>query len=194
MPEKALRDSFGARRTHNEDTTLTHAELWPQELPKKPPARERAEFWPPEAVTPLMTCSASTACDTAYQQTDDPSGRVHGLAHASGADVRRGRARRGNALPRDGRVPLDEVRRRCGVHAALDGGSQHEERGCGAACVVGVLRASAGNGERCHPHRSAPAGGVSEHSVTRDATGRDAWNGRECTRRPRPARAGSLGG
>ena len=58
-----------------------------------------------------------------------------------------------------------------GFHAAADRGSQHEERGLDAARLVGVLCAAARDREYRDPHRSASAGGMSEHSVARDPLG-----------------------
>ena len=118
-----------------------------------------------QKVTPLMTCSEATACDTAYQQLTIQPGGFDGLAHAPGADVRCGRARRGHALPRNRRLPVAQVRRRRRLHAAADRGAQHEERRFRAAGLVGVLCASARYVERGHSHRPAPAGGLSEHSL-----------------------------
>ena len=105
---------------------------------------------------------------------DDPARRVHRLAYTSGADVRRGRTGRGDPLPRDVRLPVVQVRGRRRLHAAADGGPQHEERGLDAVGPVGLLRTSSGDGERGDPRRSAPARGVSEHSVV-GRGGRRAW-------------------
>ena len=82
---------------------------------------------------------------------DDPARRVHRLAYASGADVRRGRTGRGNPLPRDVGLPVVQVRGRRRLHAAADRGPQHEERGLDAVGLVGLLRSSARDGERRDP-------------------------------------------
>ena len=105
-----------------------------------------------QTVTPLMSCGEATACDTAYPAADDPARRLHRLAYASGADVRRGRTGRGNPLPRDVRLPVVQVRGRRRLHAAADRGPQHEERGLDAAGPVGLLRSSARDVERRDPH------------------------------------------
>src|SRR5207237_5891134 len=57
------------------------------------------------------------------------------------------------------------------IHAAADGGAQHAQRRLEAARVVGVLRTTTGHVQRRDPRRSAPAYGVSEHSVTREWSG-----------------------
>src|SRR5262245_16587690 len=102
---------------------------------------------------------------------DDPAGWTHGVAHPSRPDLRCGGAGGGHPLSRDVRLSGDEVRSRRRVHAASDRGAQHEERGLGAARVVGVLRAPTGDVERGDQNRPTAAGGVSEHSVGRIEAG-----------------------
>src|SRR5262245_29386503 len=102
---------------------------------------------------------------------DDPAGRTHGVAHASGPDLRCCGAGGRHPLPRNGRLPDGQVRSRCRVHAASDGGAQHEERGLDTARVVGVLRAPAWDVERGDQNRPTAAGGMSEHSVGRIEAG-----------------------
>ncbi len=105
-----------------------------------------------QTVTPMMTCGTSTACDTAYQQLTIPPGGFTGWHTHPGPHVRRRRARRGNPLPRDVGLPVVQVRDRRRLHAALDRGAQHAKRGLDAAGLVGLLRASSGDGKRGDPH------------------------------------------
>src|SRR5206468_4125505 len=102
---------------------------------------------------------------------DDPAGWAHGVAHASRPDLRCGGAGGRHSVPRDVGLPGDEVRGWFRVHAASDGGAQHEERGLYVARVVGVLRAAAGDVERGDQDRPTAAGGVPEHSVGRIEAG-----------------------
>ena len=90
-----------------------------------------------QTVTPMMTCGSVHRMRYGVPAADDPARRVHRLAYASGADVRRGRAGRGNPLPRDVGLPVVQVRDRGRLHAALDRGAQHEERGLDAAGLCG---------------------------------------------------------
>ena len=105
-----------------------------------------------QTVTPLMSCGEVHRMRYGLPAADDPARRVHRLAYASGADVRRGRTGRGNPLPRDVGLPVVQVRDRRRLHAASDRSPQHEERGFDAAGPVGLLCASAGDGQRGDPH------------------------------------------
>ena len=105
-----------------------------------------------QTVTPMMRCGTSTACDTAYQQLTIPPGGYTGWHTHPGPTFVAVAQGEGTLYPRDVGLPVVQVRGRGRLHAALDRGAQHEERGLDAAGLVGVLCTSSGDGERGDPH------------------------------------------
>ena len=119
-----------------------------------------------QKVTPLMTCSEATACDTAYQQlTIQPGGYTGWHTHPGPTfdAVAQGEARSTTESRAAHRTSTESAPASCSRRPRFTTrGTRVRTPG-----LVGVLCASARNVERGYSHRPAPAGGLSEHSLDR---------------------------